>query len=132
MLIRLFALFILVPLVELAILLQVGRWIGLWPTVALVVVTGAAGAMLARSQGLRVLRGIRTELSVGQLPSSRLFEGLLVLVGGILLLTPGLLTDVVGFLLLLPASRHRVSAVLRRRAEDALRSGRSTFLVIRR
>jgi len=132
MLLRLLALFVLVPLLEMAILIRLGQLLGFWPTVGLVVATGAAGAMLARSQGLQVLRGIRTEMSVGQLPSARLFDGLLILIGGALLLTPGLLTDLVGFLLLLPASRRRVAASLRRRAEAAIRSGRTHFLVIRR
>jgi UPF0716 protein FxsA len=132
MIFRLLALFILVPLVDLAILIRVGQMIGLWPTIALVVATGTAGAFLARSQGTRVLRGIRTEMSVGQVPSSRLLDGLLVLVGGVLLLTPGLLTDLVGFLLLLPPSRERLKRGLRRRAERMILSGATSFLVVRR
>ncbi len=132
MIFRLLALFIVVPLVDLAILVRLGQAIGLWPTLALVVATGTAGAFLARSQGLRVLRGIRTEMSVGQVPSTRLLDGLLVLIGGTLLLTPGLLTDLAGFLLLLPPSRSRLKEMLRRRVETMVRSGATTFLVVRR
>lgn len=132
MLIRLLAIFVFVPLLELAILVRLGGVIGFWPTIALVVATGAAGALLTRSQGLRVLRGIRTEISFGQIPSSRLLDGLLVLVGGALLLTPGLLTDLTGFLLLLPFSRERVKRVLRRKAEGMVASGATSFLLIRR
>lgn len=132
MFIRLLALFIFVPLLDLAILVRVGQLLGFWPTIALVVATGTAGALLARSQGTRVLNGIRTEMSVGQVPSSRLLDGLLVLVGGVLLLTPGLLTDLVGFLFLLPFSRRRLKRLLRRRVERMVRSGSTNFLIIRR
>jgi UPF0716 protein FxsA len=132
MMLRLLALFVFVPLLDLAILVRLGGLLGFWPTIALVVVTGTVGAILARSQGLRVLTGIRTEMSVGQVPSSRLFDGLLVLIGGTLLLTPGLLTDLVGFLLLLPPSRAWVKGILRRRVERMVLSGATSFLVIRR
>jgi UPF0716 protein FxsA len=132
MLARLIALFVIVPLVDLAILIRLGQALGFWPTIALVVATGTAGAILARSQGLSVLRGIRTELSVGQMPSDRLLDGVLVLVGGTLLLTPGLLTDLTGFLLLLPPSRARLRAMLKRRAERMIRSGTSGFPSLRR
>jgi UPF0716 protein FxsA len=132
MLARLLALFIFVPLLDLAILVRVGQWLGFWPTMGLVVVTGTVGALLARSQGLGVIRGIKTEMSVGQIPSSRLLDGLLVLVGGTLLLTPGLLTDAVGFALLLPPSRRLVKRVLQRRVERMVASGATGFFLIRR
>jgi UPF0716 protein FxsA len=132
MMVRLLALFILVPLIDLAILVRVGQAIGFWPTIGLVVATGTVGAILARSQGMRVLNGIRTEMSVGQIPSSRLLDGLLVLIGGTLLLTPGLLTDAAGFLLLLPPSRRRLKRILRTRVEKMVRSGTTRFMVIRR
>jgi UPF0716 protein FxsA len=132
MMLRLLALFVFVPLLDLAILVRLGQAMGFWPTIALVVVTGTVGAILARNQGLQVLRGIRTEMSVGQVPSSRLFDGLLVLIGGTLLLTPGLLTDLAGFLLLLPPSRSWVKEILRKRVERMVLSGATSFLVIRR
>lgn len=132
MLARLIAVFVLVPLLDLAILVRLGGVIGFWPTVGLVVATGTAGAILARSQGLRVLRGIRTEMSVGQIPSTRLLDGLLVLIGGTLLLTPGLLTDLAGFLLLIPPSRTRLLRALRRRVEKTVRSGGASIFMIRR
>lgn len=132
MIFRLLALFVIVPLVDLAILVRLGQALGFWPTIGLVVATGTAGAFLARSQGLAVLRGIRTEMAVGQMPSSRLLDGAMVLVGGVLLLTPGLLTDLAGFILLLPPSRRRLKEILRRRVEKMVRSGNTSFLVIRR
>jgi len=132
MIFRLLALFIFVPLLDLAILVRLGQALGFWPTIGLVVATGTVGAFLARSQGLRVVNGIRTEMSVGQIPSSRLLDGLLILIGGTLLLTPGLLTDLAGFLLLLPPSRGRLKEILRRRVERMVRSGTTSFLVIKR
>lgn len=120
---RLFLLFVLVPLVELAILVRLGTLVGFWPTLALVLTTGALGAVLARQQGLQVIRGIQAELAVGQMPAARLVDGLLVLIGGILLLTPGLLTDVAGLLLLAPFSRRRMKAALQKRLEGMVRSG---------
>ena len=123
MLFRLLLLFVLLPIVELALLIRIGNWLGFWPTMALVLFTGFVGAVLARSQGAYVLGQIRTELSVGRVPAARLVDGLLVLVGGTLLLTPGLITDLVGFALLLPFSRARLKAAVQRRFERMVRSG---------
>jgi len=102
---RLILLFITIPLIELYLLLQMGRYVGAGPTIGLVILTGVAGAYLARSQGLAVLRRISKTLSEGEVPGNHIVDGLLILVGGALLLTPGLLTDLVGFLLIIPASR---------------------------
>lgn len=126
MLSRLILLFVAVPLLELVLLMWVGQWIGLGPTVALVVATGFAGAALARQQGLRAFLSVQRELAMGQLPSQSLLDGLSILVGGAFLLTPGILTDVLGFSLILPPSRRALQGLLRRRMkrwikEDALR-----------
>lgn len=120
---RLFLLFVAVPLVELAILIQIGNWLGFWPTIGLVLLTGAAGAMLARSQGTRVLADIRSEIGAGRPPTSHLIDGLMVLVGGIVLLTPGILTDLLGLALLMPGSRSLLKRSIRRRLEGMARSG---------
>lgn len=109
MFLRLALLFVLVPLVELALLIQVGRWMGVLPTVALVVLTGILGAALARYQGLVTLARFRTALAEGRLPHRELVEGILILLAGAVLLTPGLLTDVTGFLLLVPPLRGAVA-----------------------
>lgn len=127
---RLLALFILLPLVELALLIQVGRWIGLGWTLAIVVVTGLLGAALARRQGLRAWLAIQAELREGRMPGGALVDGLLILIGGIVLLTPGLLTDLFGFLLLVPASRGVLKAGLRRRFQRAIERGEASFTVI--
>jgi UPF0716 protein FxsA len=125
---RLAFLFVVVPLLELALLVQLGQWVGLWPTLGLVFGTGLAGAALARSQGLRTLAAFQSELASGRLPQGPLQDGLAVLVGGALLLTPGLLTDVFGFSLLIPGTRRwlvrRVAAHLKRlQAEGVVRVG---------
>lgn len=111
------ALFVTLPLVELAILLRVHSVFGLANTLGLVVVTGVAGAALAKSQGLRVLARIRSDLAAGLLPGPAIWDGVMILVAGIVLVTPGLLTDIAGFLLLVPAVRSALRARLGRRFE---------------
>lgn len=120
---RLILLFVTVPLLELALLLQVGQWIGLGPTVALVIATGFAGAALARQQGLRAFLEVQREMATGVLPGRSLLDGLSILVGGALLLTPGVLTDVLGFSLILPLSRRALQGVFRRRLERQIKEG---------
>ncbi len=110
---KLIAAFVIIPLIELMVLLRINEWLGPMETIALVVVTGIIGATLAKMQGLLVLQQIQKELSMGQLPAPRMVDGILILVAGALLITPGLLTDAVGFLLLVPAFRAVVRRWLR-------------------
>ena len=112
---RLLVLFIAIPLIELALLIQIGEWAGIGPTVALVIVTGILGAHLARQQGFKVWAKIQRELQSGKIPASDLVDGLLILIGGIVLLTPGLLTDLCGFALMVPAVRRFLKSRLNRR-----------------
>ena len=112
MFLRLLLLFTLVPLVELYLLIRIGGVIGVVPTIAIVVVTGTLGAALARRQGLGVLRRLQEDLAGGRLPTDALMDGLLILVAGAMLLTPGLITDAAGFLLLVPAGRKVVRRAL--------------------
>jgi UPF0716 protein FxsA len=120
---RLALLFVLVPLLELVVLIQVGQWIGLLPTLLLVVLTGVTGAWLARAEGLRVFFRFQKELEGGRLPGQPLLDGLAVLVGGAFLLTPGILTDVAGFSLLLPPSRRWIQRRVRARLERSIAEG---------
>ena len=120
---RLFLLFVLVPILELVLLIQMGRVVGLLPTVGLVLLTGAAGAWLARTEGVRVLFRFQNELAGGHLPGQALFDGLCVLVGGAFLLTPGILTDFVGFALLLPFSRRWIQRRMKRSLERRIEQG---------
>jgi UPF0716 protein FxsA len=110
MMARLLLLFIGVPLIELSLLLTVGRRIGVVPTLLVILVTGALGAFHARRQGFVVLARFQEALAQGRLPHRELVEGLLVLVAAAFLLTPGFLTDAAGFALLVPALRARVAA----------------------
>lgn len=109
MFVRLALLFVTVPLLELILLVQVGRYVGLLPTVVLVVVTGILGAALARREGLKALHRFRAALAAGRMPHREIVEGLLILIAGAVLLTPGLLTDAAGFLLLAPPVRAFVA-----------------------
>ena len=129
MLSRLIFIFVAVPLLELAVLLRIGQWIGLMPTVALVITTGVAGAALARQQGIRAFLAVQRELASGRLPGRSLLDGLAILVGGALLLTPGVLTDLVGFGLLIPASRRWLQGLARRSLERRVREGGVEFQV---
>lgn len=114
MLLRLILLFTITPLVELMLLIELGKRIGLLTTLGIVILTGVIGSLLARSQGLRVLRQIRLDLSAGILPGDALLHGLMILIAGAFLLTPGLLTDTAGFLLLIPPVRSLVGEYVKR------------------
>jgi UPF0716 protein FxsA len=120
MLLRLFLLFTIVPVIELAILIEVGRWIGAGTTIVFLILSGIVGAALARHEGLRTLRHIQEDLGAGRLPTDRLIDGLLILAAGILLITPGLLTDAVGYLLLIPPIRRLVRNYLKKRFQAKL------------
>ena len=112
---RLLLLFVGVPLVELVLLVRIGEAIGFWPTVALVMATGVLGAALARAQGVATWARFRRTLAGGGMPGRELVEGALILVAGAVLLTPGILTDAAGFLLLVPPFRRRLAAAIERR-----------------
>jgi UPF0716 protein FxsA len=114
---KLLLLFTLVPIIELALLIQVGQWIGMWPTLAIILITALIGAWLARREGTRAWSNVRRALAAGQLPGEALLHGLLVFTGGALLLTPGVLTDVLGLSLLAPPTRTLIVARLRHRLE---------------
>jgi UPF0716 protein FxsA len=120
---RLLLLFIIVPAVELLILIQMGLWIGTLPTVGLIVVTGIIGAYLTRQQGLQILRRAQQEMQSGQMPGGALLEGAMILVAGAVLLTPGILTDVLGFLLLIPPSRQLIGRLIGRLIQRMMERG---------
>lgn len=120
---RLALLFVAVPLLELFILIRLGNAIGLLPTLTLCVGTGVAGAWLARREGLRALVSFQSRVAQGGIPGRSLMDGLCILVGGALLLTPGLVTDLVGFALLLPPSRRWIQTRMQREIERRLADG---------
>ena len=98
--------FIIVPLIEMVVLIQVGGLIGAIPTVALVVLTATLGIWLLKLEGLATLARVQQKLDQGQIPGTELLEGIMLLVGGALLLTPGFITDAMGFTCLLPGLRR--------------------------
>jgi len=101
-------LFIVVPMVELTLLIRIGRAISIGPTLALVVLTGLVGAAVARHQGIRTLGRIQAELAAGRIPTGQMVDGLLILLAGLLLILPGVLTDAAGFALLIPPVRRLI------------------------
>lgn len=130
MLLRLLLLFTLVPTAELYLLVATATWIGLLETLALCVLTGVVGAHLARREGLAVLGQVQGELGAGRVPGGALLEGALVFGGGLLLLTPGMMTDVLGFSLVVPFTRRRIAASLAARFQGALARGEVVHFAI--
>ncbi|AJF06439.1 FxsA family protein [Geoalkalibacter subterraneus] len=122
MFIKLLLLFTLIPVLEIYVILQVGELLGALPTIGLIILTGVAGAYLARTQGFEVVRRMQGELNQGQLPAAPLIDAAMVLAGGLLLLTPGFCTDILGFSLLVPATRDllkkTVSDYLKRQIDE--------------
>jgi len=116
-------LLIAVPILELVILIRLGQVLGLLPTLGLVLATGLLGATLARLEGMRVLMRFQRELATGQLPTQSAMDGVCVLIGGVLLLTPGVLTDVAGLSLLFPPTRHGIQWWIRKKLEKGMADG---------
>jgi UPF0716 protein FxsA len=115
---KLFLLFVLVPVAEIYVLVTVGSAIGAFPTIALVILTALAGAHLARLQGMSIMLRIRENLDQGFMPAEELLDGLLIFLAGMVLLTPGFLTDIAGLLMLLPATRNIFKRWLRKKFDE--------------
>lgn len=119
----LIALFIGMPILELALLIKLHGLVGFVPTVLLVFLTGVAGAALVRRQGINILFKIQQEMANGNLPAPQMMDGVMIVVAGALLVTPGLITDIAGFALLVPFIRGRIRFWLRKKLEEKVRSG---------
>jgi UPF0716 protein FxsA len=104
-------LFIVVPLIELFVIIEVGQLIGVWPTIALLLLSAVLGSLLLRAQGRAVWRRFNDALAERRVPHREVFDGVLVIIGGTLLLTPGFVTDFFGLLLLIPPSRDAIRAI---------------------
>ena len=109
---KLFLLFAILPIAEIAILINVGEQIGGWYTVAIVILTAFVGARLVRQQGLSTLSHAQQKMQAGVMPGQEMAEGLLLVIAGVLLVTPGFITDTLGFLLTLPMTRPIIAKVL--------------------
>jgi UPF0716 protein FxsA len=119
----LLAAFILVPLAELAVLIEVGGWLGVGPTLALIILTAVVGAWMLRRQGIAVLRRAQQQMHQGTVPLVEVFEGFCLVIAGALLLAPGFLTDTAGALLLLPPVRAFLYRRVRHQLEEQVRAG---------
>jgi len=120
-------LFTVIPAIEIYLLFSIGDQIGGLNTLAVVILTGVVGASLAKSQGLAILGSIQGDLSKGALPTTQLTHGLLVFGGGLLLLTPGFLTDILGLSMVFPGTRHVLVVFLKSYFERAIKSGNVKF-----
>ena len=116
-------LFTLVPAVELMLLIEIGGHIGAGNTILIIILTGVLGAYLARLQGFLVLQKIQSDLNSGIMPNSEMIDGLMILVGGIVLLTPGFITDLFGLLLLIPWTRSLIKMLFSRKFESMIAKG---------
>ncbi|MFC1811290.1 FxsA family protein [Thermodesulfobacteriota bacterium] len=127
MLIKLFLAFTLVPVIELYLLIKVGAVIGSFNTVLIVIITGFIGASLARMQGLQTMTRVQTSLQQGIMPAEDLIDALIILVAGIVLLTPGFVTDGAGLFLLFPATRYHFKRWLRRKFDQWVKNQNVQF-----
>lgn len=123
MFIKLLILFTLVPIIELYVLIEAGRQIGVSATIGMIFLTGIAGAYLARSQGFNLINRIQTDLNQGRIPAEEMMDGAMILAGGLLLLTPGFCTDLFGFCLLTPVTRQFLKVWLKKWLDLKIRRG---------
>ena len=121
---RLFLLFTVVPLVELYLLVAVGRVLGPLTTIGLVVVTGAVGAWFARLEGARVIRRWQEAMARQQIPKDGVIDGFLIFIGGLMLITPGILTDIAGLSMVMPPTRRVIAGFVRGWFERQIEAGR--------
>jgi len=120
--------FTIVPATEFYLLFKIGGEIGAFNTFAVIILTGVVGATLAKAQGLSVFIGIQRELANGKMPTKQILHGFLVFGGGLLLLTPGFLTDAIGFCMVIPGTRHLIMQFLSRYFKQGLKNGSMQFM----
>lgn len=120
---KLLTLFVIVPVTELYILIEVGKKIGSLTTIGVIILTGIIGAYLVKGQGFMILKKIQNDLNEGILPGDSLIQGAIILAGGIFLLTPGFVTDIIGFIFLIPVSRRVVKKYLLKWLKGKIKEG---------
>ena len=119
-------LFTILPALELAVLIHIGGYIGTANTIMVIILTGIAGAYLARIQGFLVIQSIQKSMEQGRMPTDEMIEGLMIFGGGIMLLTPGFITDTMGFLLLIPWTRTLIKNIVRKKFQTTIYPQQST------
>lgn len=122
------AVVIIVPALEIGVLVLSGNTIGFWPTVLMIILTGVIGAWLAKKQGMETLRKAQEQMQYGRLPGDAIIDGLCIMAGGLLLLTPGFVTDLTGLFLLLPPTRKLFKPILMRLFRNWINRGRITII----
>ena len=122
--------FTIIPIIEIYLLIEIGSFFGSLTAITLVILTGFLGAFMARMQGIQTLFRIQESLREGRMPSGELLDALLIVIAGIVLLTPGFLTDSVGFLLLIPSTRNSIISWLQRQIELRYMSNRPEDITI--
>ena len=127
MLWKLILAFTVIPIVELYILLMLADLIGPHITILIIIITGVTGGILTKAQGLNTIKKIKTQLAAGDIPTDELLNGLLILSGGLLLLTPGILTDLTGFTLLIPVTRTPIRNFLKKKFKKIIEKNTITF-----
>lgn len=123
---RILILMLVSPIVELALLIQIGNMIGFWPTIGIIVFTALVGSVLLKQQGLSVWTTLKARLGRGEMPGAQIVDAAIILVAGALLVTPGVLTDVVGFAGLVPLSRIPIRKYIMRRFARSIQQGTSS------
>lgn len=109
----LFLLIIVVPTIDIGLLLLSGKTIGFWPTFAIILLTGVIGAYMAKREGMQTIKRAREQLQYGEIPGEAVLDGICIIIGGTLLITPGFVTDITGFLLLFPLTRKPFKYLLK-------------------
>ncbi len=122
--------FTIIPIIEIYLLIEIGSIFGALTAITLVILTGFLGAFMARMQGLQTLFRIKESLREGRMPSSDLLDALLIVIAGVVLLTPGFLTDSAGFLLLIPTTRNTIISWLQRQIELRYMSNRPEDIIV--
>ncbi len=131
MLLKLFLAFTIIPFLEIYLLIKIGSYIGAFNTLMIVILTGFLGALLARYQGLKTMLKVRENLACGEMPAEHLLDALLILLAGIVLLTPGFLTDLAGFTILIPTTRFHFKRWLRKKFDDLITQNRVNVTISR-
>ena len=125
----LFLLFIIVPIIEIMVLMNVGAWLGAWPTIAIVIITAWLGAKNVKQQGIATLQSVQSKMAHGEMPSDEIVAGLLLLVAGVLLVTPGFVTDFFGLSLLIPQVRKALINSVQQHLKTNISSSSAGFSV---
>jgi len=123
----LFVLFIIIPIIEITVIMQVGALLGLWPTVAIVILSAWLGAKYVRQQGLATLQSVQAKMAQGEMPSGEIVTGLMLLVAGVLLVTPGFVTDIFGLSLLIPNVRNTIASYVQKHSKVNQFAGGASF-----